>query len=254
MPGGRRLHFRWLGRRGATILEGFGMVRSASVGKVLIIDDDDDIAEVVRALLTDEGFLVSTLKDGTEEAVRVAVNRLEPDCVLLDGKTPGGYGHAWTDAAWLSQRARRVPVLMFTAGTLAADEARANVSERAVAAGFAGILSKPFDLDELVEAVIRAAGLSIPFDTSAEAESTRTATMVARARDLGARDIHPSSRREWISFLTADGTLVQVYYWQRDGVYYALRYAESGGIAEKLGQFYDLEAALLMAITIRRGQ
>ena len=64
---GQRLHYSRVGRLGATILAGLTMVGNASAGKVLIIDDDDDIAQVVRTLLTDEGFVVATLKDGTEE-------------------------------------------------------------------------------------------------------------------------------------------------------------------------------------------
>jgi hypothetical protein len=139
---------------------------------------------------------------------------------------------------------------MFTAGKDAVDEAQACASERAVAAGFSGIVRKPFDLDALVETVHAAVGRSVPFDRSRMAESGRTAAMVARAEALGAIDVHASTRREWMSFRTTDATLMQVYYWQRDGVYYVLRHAESGGITENLGRFHDLEAALTLALTL----
>lgn len=220
-------------------------------GTVLIVDDDRDIAEVVRALLIDEGLTVSVMRSNDTNAIRTAVNQLEPDCVLLDGETPGGYGRSWEEAAWMASRARRVPVIMFSAGGQDIAEAQRRETERAIAASFAGVVGKPFDLDDLATAVHKAIGTSERFDGSTAGESRRTAAMVARAEELGARDIHASTRREWLSFRTADSTLVQVYYWQRDGVYYVLRHAESGGAVENLGHFYDLETALLVAIQVR---
>jgi CheY-like chemotaxis protein len=229
-----------------------GAAAERGAGQILIIDDDRDIVEIARAVLVDEGFLVSTMMDGTSEMVRTAVNQLEPDCVLLDGESPVAYGRSWEEAAWLSQRARPVPVIMFTAGGRDIAEAQDSESERSVAAGFASIISKPFDLDELVDLVRQAVGQSVPFDASVEGEARRTTLMVERAQALGARNVHASTRREWLNFETEDGTLVQVYYWQRDGVYYVIRHPESGGALENLGHFYDLETALVMAMTVRQ--
>ena len=231
-----------------------GTASEPGAGRVLLIDDDRDVAEIVRAVLVDEGFLVSTMIGGTTEFVRTAINQLEPDCVLLDGEMPSGYGHSWDEAAWLTERHRRVPVIMFTAGGSNIVEARVGESERSIAAGFASIISKPFDLDELVDLVRQAVGQSVSFDTSVEGEARRTAVMVGRAQALGARNVHASPRREWMHFETEDGTLVQVYYWQRDGVYYVIRHPESGGALENLGYFYDLETALVLAMTVRRSE
>jgi CheY-like chemotaxis protein len=219
---------------------------------VLIVEDDQIIADVVNALLADEGFQVSVLHAVTTDAIRVTVNQLEPDCVLLDGELPTGYGQSWEEAAWLTQRTRQVPVIMFSARPTEINEALEGVTARVQAAGFSGVISKPFDLDELVKTVQRAVGTSITFDPSTAGESERTRVMVERARALGMSDIHASTHREWISFRTEDSTLVQVFYWPRDGVYYVLRYRDSGGVGKHLGRFYDLETAFQMAITIRR--
>jgi CheY-like chemotaxis protein len=218
---------------------------------VLIVDDDQDIAEIVSALLTDEGFQVSVLHAMTTEAIRIAVNQLEPDCVLLDGELPTGYGQSWEEAAWLTQRTRKVPVIMFSASVAEANEVQEGVTTRVHAAGFSGVIRKPFDLDAFVETVHRAVGASIMFDTSTAGESERTRLMVEQARALGVTDIHASTRREWISFQTEDRTLVQIFYWPRDGVYYVLRHRNSGGVTENLGRFYDLETAFQLAITVR---
>jgi CheY-like chemotaxis protein len=55
-----------------------------------------------------------------------------------------------------------VPVVMFSVDRKATDEANENASERSRAAGFSAVVSKPFDLDELVGLVKRAVGAS-PF-------------------------------------------------------------------------------------------
>jgi hypothetical protein len=45
---------------------------------------------------------------------------------------------------------------------------------------------------------------------------------------------------------------VQIYWWQRDGVYYVLRYAESGGRVDQVGRVYDLDVAIALGMSIRR--
>lgn len=45
---------------------------------MLLVDDDP--------VLTEEGYAASVLRAVTTEAIRTAVDRLEPDCLLLDGR------------------------------------------------------------------------------------------------------------------------------------------------------------------------
>jgi hypothetical protein len=40
-------------------------------------------------------------------------------------------------------------------------------------------------------------------------------------------------------------------WWQRDGVYYVDCHPETGGVLEALGRFYDLDAAMTLAMTVR---
>jgi CheY-like chemotaxis protein len=221
-----------------------------SLGRVLIVDDDRDICDLVHAILTDEGFSVSTLHHQDPEAIRVAVNQMEPDCVLLDGASPGDYGSSWEDSAWIASRDRPIPVIMFTAHRAALEEAEARQTRRSQEARFSSVLSKPFDLDRLLECVAEAVGLVQPFDGSEGADRERTATLVARLEAAGATDIHPSTRREWASFVTPAGAFLQLYWWQRDGAYYLVRFAQSGGKLAPVGRFYDLGAAISVAMTV----
>jgi len=220
-------------------------------GRVLVIDAHRDIADIVYVVLTDAGFLVSLLTEVRSDAIRVLVGQFEPDCVLLDGEARGYYGESWDAAAWLGGRSRPVPVIMFTADAQAIKEVQAATSERSRMASFHAALSKPFDIDELVDRVARAVGHTVPFDPSPAAEVLRTARLKAKLEAAGAQDIHVSTRREWANFRTADGTVVQLYWWQRDGVYYVIRHAESGGQLDQVGRFHDLDTAIALAMSIR---
>ena len=130
---------------------------AAAPGTVLVVDDDDDLGDVLRAIFTDAGYAAAVLPNARPAAVRAAVDHLEPACVLLDGEGSGEYGASWEVAAWMRARGRPVPAVMFTGDAGAVREARAGTSARSRLAGFAGVLSKPFDLDELLATVAQAA-------------------------------------------------------------------------------------------------
>ena len=100
--------------------------------RVLLIDADADVADLVVAILTDEGYSVSVLENATRDAILAAVGKQEPDCVLLDGSSPAGYGTSWADAAYLAARERSVPTIMFSAHAADIREARQAESCRQV--------------------------------------------------------------------------------------------------------------------------
>ena len=128
--------------------------------KVLIVDDDSDIAHLVEEVLSEDGYAITILSDARIEAIQEAVAQLEPDCMLLDGGVGSGYGASWESAALMAARLPAVPVIMFTAHAGASAEAMENTSERSHAAGFAAVLPKPFNLTELLRAVEVAIGES----------------------------------------------------------------------------------------------
>jgi DNA-binding response OmpR family regulator len=135
---------------------------SKPAGRVLVVDDDADIAALVDEFLTSEGYTVTVLRVRDLESVWAAVERLRPNCVLLDGAIPGVFGESWADAAGMAAMPAPVPVIMFSADAQVATEARSHESERSQAAHFSSVLPKPFDLDELVR-VVALAGCQSPF-------------------------------------------------------------------------------------------
>lgn len=215
--------------------------------RILVIDDDSDVGEVVTAILSDEGYEVTTLDDISDETVRAAIGRLEPDCILLDGADATEYAEAWVTAADVRHRPRPIPTVMFTAHALEAAEASQATSERAAEAGFTAVLRKPFDLDELVVTVERAVAEAVPFNHSERAEQGRTKELVARLTAAGARDVRPSATREWANFCNAAGDEMQLYWWQAAGAYLVARYSSDGARLELVGHYYGLDAAIRAA-------
>ena len=220
-----------------------------SAGVVLVIDYDRDIGELVEAVLSDAGYTVSCLYQMQPEVIQAAVGRLEPDCVLLDGSEVTDYGHSWEAARQLHVRERPVPVVMFTTNVRAVEEARAEATRRSRAAGLSAVIAKPFDLEELLDAVAIAVGQSAPFDWSPQADAARTQALVERLRAGGARDIHRSTRREWVTFRAPSGSTVQVYWWQAAGGYYCGAYQAQGSVMQRLGFFPSLDAAVECALS-----
>ena len=214
---------------------------------ILCIDDNRDLADVVAAILSDEGYAVSSLYDVEDDAVLRAVGRLEPDAVVLDGGSGVGYGIGWAIASQLASRERPVPVIMFTAHQADLQEAEAGTSPRASAADFAAIVPKPFELDEMLEAVATAVGGGTPFDRSETGETERTDELVAALTERGATEVRPSKMREWALFRDQKGRLRQLYWWQGRGVYLVARYGDAGTL-KLLGQFITRDAALEMAL------
>lgn len=225
------------------------MSEARAAAKVLIVDSDRDISDLVRAVLTDEGYEVACLYEYPGDAVMAAVGRLEPDCIILDGETGRGadYGASWKDAASIHGRERSVPVIMFTAHAPASDEAEAGQSDRARAAGFAAVVRKPFDVDELVAAVAKAIGNVERFDPSPGADRERTRRLVKRLGEVGAADVRSSSRREWVTFRAPDDSLFQLYWWQTGGCYLVGAYLGDGRKMENIGLFYDVDGAVACA-------
>jgi CheY-like chemotaxis protein len=125
---------------------------------VVVVDDDRDVAELVQTILIDDGFKVSCLYTPSQNDVKAAIDRIEPDCVLLDGGTPAAYGPSWDIAAWLALRSRPIPAVMLTGHLLDREEAIRNESKRAKSAHMAAVIPKPFDIDQLVTTVRHAVG------------------------------------------------------------------------------------------------
>ena len=84
---------------------------------ILVVEDEEAIAEAVRARLVSEGYQVRVALDGPQALTQVAAQR--PDLVVLDLMLPGMDG---LEVCREIQKDEWVPVLMLTARTDEADK------------------------------------------------------------------------------------------------------------------------------------
>ena len=112
---------------------------------VLVVEDDEMIAQVVRINLESEGFAVVHAPNGAAGLATIAQQR--PDLVLLDVMMPEVDG--WTVLTRLREdpATASLPVIMLTAKAMPADQVRGyNL-------GANGYLPKPFAAQDLIEKV-----------------------------------------------------------------------------------------------------
>jgi DNA-binding response OmpR family regulator len=111
--------------------------------RILIVEDEDNIALALAHVLRREGLDVSRATDG--EAGLQAIRDTRPDLVLLDVMLPGMSGYEVCQAVRAEAELADVKILIMTA--------RGNAMERrkGLALGADGFIAKPFDLSRLLE-------------------------------------------------------------------------------------------------------
>ncbi len=115
------------------------------MGRILVVDDDASIRDLLTAAFEIEGHEVATLPDGSEAVERTAA--WQPHVLILDVMMPGRDGFEVLDDLKGDARTRDVPVVMLTALEGADGE------ERGIAGGAAYYVHKPFHLDLFVATV-----------------------------------------------------------------------------------------------------
>ena len=117
---------------------------------VLVVDDEFGVAEVIEAILEDEGYRVLTAVNGRQGLARLAENR--PDLVLLDMMMPIVDGPAMLKAMKADPQFADIPVVMMS-----------SLDPRSVDAectGYAAFLRKPFRAAAVTDLVARLIGPS----------------------------------------------------------------------------------------------
>jgi two-component system phosphate regulon response regulator PhoB len=120
------------------------------VSRVLVVEDEAAIAELVALNLRHAGFEVALA--ATAEEAQAAVDGVLPDLVLLDWMLPGGSGLALAKRWRAGARTRDLPIIMLTARHEEADRVAG------LDAGADDYVAKPFSTKELlarIRAVLR---------------------------------------------------------------------------------------------------
>ena len=112
--------------------------------KVLVVDDEDQVLQLVASLLEARDHQVAKAADGEQALSQVAADR--PDVILLDIMMPG------VDGATVAQRLREAPEtadipIVFLTGLVDANE----MKKRGPRIGGQYFLAKPFDAERLYQ-------------------------------------------------------------------------------------------------------
>jgi DNA-binding response OmpR family regulator len=110
--------------------------------KILIVDDDVDITEFMKALVSMGGHQPTTVNDSTK-AIEVA-NSMHPDLITLDLMMPGLNGFELCDLLHNDPKFANIPIVIVSA----MDDRESK--DKAIEMGAKDYITKPFGVDELM--------------------------------------------------------------------------------------------------------
>ena len=113
--------------------------RTSTRPRILVVDDDTALAEMLELVLVREGFETSSVANGSQALA--AFRRYQPDLVLLDLMLPGRNG---IDLCRDLRAESGVPIIMLTAKSDTADVVQG------LEVGADDYVSKPFKVKELM--------------------------------------------------------------------------------------------------------
>ena len=109
--------------------------------RVLVVEDEDNIAIALEFLITREGYGHDRVASGAEALPRIRATR--PDLVLLDVMLPEVSGYD------ICSSIRTDPVLVGTKVLMMTARGSAQERKRGIETGADGFISKPFELNDL---------------------------------------------------------------------------------------------------------
>lgn len=115
--------------------------------RILLVEDDDVLREAASRILTEEGYKVSSVRDGNEALQLLHHGGYVPDLIISDLNMPRVDGFALLDAVRSTDRGMTIPFLFVSAST---DPGKVGLARRLGADDY---LFKPFELQELLDAV-----------------------------------------------------------------------------------------------------
>ncbi len=115
------------------------------MGVVLVVDDEFGVADLIDAILTDEGHRVLTAANGRQGLEMLTKEQL--DLVFLDYMMPVMDGSAMLRTVADSPELKKIPVVMMSSMP------EASVAERC--SGFVAFMRKPFRISEVIDLALR---------------------------------------------------------------------------------------------------
>ncbi|WP_069804783.1 response regulator [Thermogemmatispora onikobensis] len=118
---------------------------------ILVVDDKNELLHLMRRVLEDEEYQVSILQHGRETLARV--KRDLPDLLILDLRLGDVSGQEILKQLRADPLTREVPVIVYTAAVLEAEQVSKLVAEQPSYYQGVHVVQKPFELTNLLALV-----------------------------------------------------------------------------------------------------
>jgi DNA-binding response OmpR family regulator len=116
--------------------------------RILIVDDERDIVKALMIRLQGAGYDVVTAFDGAQGVFMA--HKEKPDLIILDIRMPAGDGFSVAQRLKRSIHTFTIPLIFLTGSP------EKNAEEKAMAMGARFYIKKPYDPEELLDAIKRA--------------------------------------------------------------------------------------------------
>ncbi|MEW6374688.1 MAG: response regulator transcription factor [Thermodesulfobacteriota bacterium] len=116
--------------------------------KILIVDDERDIVKALMIRLQSNGYEVVAAFDGAQGVFMA--HKEKPDLIILDIRMPAGDGFSVAERLKRSMHTFTIPIIFLTGSP------EENAEGRAMELGARFYIKKPYDPEELLDAVRRA--------------------------------------------------------------------------------------------------
>ncbi|MFH1338640.1 MAG: response regulator [Candidatus Omnitrophota bacterium] len=113
--------------------------------KILIVDDEDNVREVISYVLEEKGFITEEAKDGKEALKKIS--RIKPDAIILDIGMPGMDGFQACKRLRKNRHTQNIPIIFLSAQECATEFIR-DMPGAAIE-----YIEKPFDLAYLLKRI-----------------------------------------------------------------------------------------------------
>ncbi len=115
--------------------------------KILVIEDDISIRELLVELLQSEGYLVVSAFNGVDGLKCLEEKRIDPDLILIDLMMPGMDGYKFREQQLKNVHWSKIPTIVMSA--------EANAKEKMKDLNITAFLSKPVELDTILKTIAR---------------------------------------------------------------------------------------------------
>ena len=116
-----------------------------TMARVMVVDDEEDLRNLVKMVMEKEGFEVESAEDGNDFLEKV--DRFQPDIVILDVMMPGPSTKEILQK--LREKGVDSKIVLLTVVRFSSEEIK-KLSEMGNVVGY---MTKPFDIPELVSEI-----------------------------------------------------------------------------------------------------